>query len=269
MTERRRPGGAQPAPRPRARVLRRRAAAGGDRHVRLVRSLLLRAVPPARPTTPEWIDAHFRCAGMEHIAGGVADGHGRGARAAAPRQLGLRRRVARALQGYTVTVVAEPVEPPELFDWFVETRARLGMRVIPLVAVGRHRGAQGGARQRGGVPPRRPRPHRRRHRRSSSSASAPRCPAARRCSRSAAARRCSRRVLLPRPRPPARPTSSRRSPAARTGTPPRRPRPGHPGPRSPVRGPHPGGAHALAPAAAQLAQRPRLRPCRRQRSGVG
>ena len=28
--------------------------------------------------------------------------------------------------------MAEPVEPPELFEWFVETRARLGMRVIPL-----------------------------------------------------------------------------------------------------------------------------------------
>ena len=39
-----------------------------------------------------------------------------------------------ALQGFTVTVVAEPVEPPELFEWFVETRARSGMRVIPLVA---------------------------------------------------------------------------------------------------------------------------------------
>ena len=35
-------------------------------------------------------------------------------------------------QGYTVTVVAEPLEPPELFDWFVETRRQLGMRVIPL-----------------------------------------------------------------------------------------------------------------------------------------
>jgi KDO2-lipid IV(A) lauroyltransferase len=31
-----------------------------------------------------------------------------------------------------VTVVAEPLEPRELFDWFVATRARLGMRVIPL-----------------------------------------------------------------------------------------------------------------------------------------
>ena len=37
-----------------------------------------------------------------------------------------------ARQGYRLTVVAEPVEPPELFDWFVSTRTRLGMRVITL-----------------------------------------------------------------------------------------------------------------------------------------
>jgi KDO2-lipid IV(A) lauroyltransferase len=37
-----------------------------------------------------------------------------------------------------VTVVAEPVEPPELFDWFVETRRALGMEVVPL---GRDAGA--------------------------------------------------------------------------------------------------------------------------------
>ena len=37
-----------------------------------------------------------------------------------------------ARRGYTVTVVAEPLEPPELFEWFVETRGQLGMRVIPL-----------------------------------------------------------------------------------------------------------------------------------------
>ncbi|MET0422195.1 MAG: phosphatidylinositol mannoside acyltransferase [Acidimicrobiia bacterium] len=35
-------------------------------------------------------------------------------------------------QRVTTTVVAEPLEPPELFDWFVRTRAELGMRVIPL-----------------------------------------------------------------------------------------------------------------------------------------
>ncbi|HEV2310985.1 MAG TPA: phosphatidylinositol mannoside acyltransferase [Acidimicrobiia bacterium] len=37
-----------------------------------------------------------------------------------------------AHQGYPVTAVTEPVEPPELFDWFVATRARLGIRVIAL-----------------------------------------------------------------------------------------------------------------------------------------
>jgi KDO2-lipid IV(A) lauroyltransferase len=31
-----------------------------------------------------------------------------------------------------VTVVAEPVEPPELFAWFVDTRRALGMEVVPL-----------------------------------------------------------------------------------------------------------------------------------------
>jgi phosphatidylinositol dimannoside acyltransferase len=31
-----------------------------------------------------------------------------------------------------ITVVAEPVEPPELFDWFVETRRQLGLDVVPL-----------------------------------------------------------------------------------------------------------------------------------------
>jgi KDO2-lipid IV(A) lauroyltransferase len=33
-----------------------------------------------------------------------------------------------------LTVVAEPVEPPELFAWFVETREALGMHVVPLGA---------------------------------------------------------------------------------------------------------------------------------------
>jgi KDO2-lipid IV(A) lauroyltransferase len=79
----------------------------------------------------EWIDAHTDVTGDEHIAAAIAAGTG----------------VVLALphlgnwdfggawlagQGYPVTVVAEPVEPPELFEWFVETRRRLGMRVIAL-----------------------------------------------------------------------------------------------------------------------------------------
>jgi KDO2-lipid IV(A) lauroyltransferase len=31
-----------------------------------------------------------------------------------------------------VTVVAELLDPPELYDWFVDTRRQLGMHVIPL-----------------------------------------------------------------------------------------------------------------------------------------
>ena len=42
----------------------------------------------------------------------------------APRQLGLRRRVAGAAGPAAVTVVVEPVEPPELFEWFAERDAR-------------------------------------------------------------------------------------------------------------------------------------------------
>src|SRR3954454_17482553 len=78
-----------------------------------------------------WIEGHFSCHGIEHVADGVAAG--RGAVLALP-HLGNWDFAGAwlALQGFDVTVVAEPVEPPELFDWFVETRVRLGMRVIPL-----------------------------------------------------------------------------------------------------------------------------------------
>jgi KDO2-lipid IV(A) lauroyltransferase len=35
-------------------------------------------------------------------------------------------------QGHQITVVVERVEPPELFDWFVDLRSDLGMNVVPL-----------------------------------------------------------------------------------------------------------------------------------------
>lgn len=37
-----------------------------------------------------------------------------------------------AARGHRLVVAAEPVEPPELFDWFVETRRRLGIDVVGL-----------------------------------------------------------------------------------------------------------------------------------------
>lgn len=35
-------------------------------------------------------------------------------------------------QGHRLTVVVEPLEPPELFEWFAELRRDLGMTVVPL-----------------------------------------------------------------------------------------------------------------------------------------
>jgi len=35
-------------------------------------------------------------------------------------------------QGHKLTVVVEPLEPPELFEWFAELRQDLGMNVVPL-----------------------------------------------------------------------------------------------------------------------------------------
>jgi KDO2-lipid IV(A) lauroyltransferase len=34
--------------------------------------------------------------------------------------------------GYELTVVVEPLEPPEVFDWFVEFRRSIGMEIVPL-----------------------------------------------------------------------------------------------------------------------------------------
>src|SRR5919109_428499 len=38
------------------------------------------------------------------------------------------------VEGYKVTAVVERVEPPALFDWFVEFRQRIGIEVVPLGA---------------------------------------------------------------------------------------------------------------------------------------
>lgn len=35
-------------------------------------------------------------------------------------------------RGYRISVVVEPLEPPELFEWFADLRRRFGMKVIPL-----------------------------------------------------------------------------------------------------------------------------------------
>jgi KDO2-lipid IV(A) lauroyltransferase len=82
-------------------------------------------------TSPEWVDAHFGVTGFEHIE--AALDRGRGAVVALP-HLGNWDLAGAwlAQQVPAVTVVAELLEPPELFDWFVATRERVGMHVVPL-----------------------------------------------------------------------------------------------------------------------------------------
>jgi KDO2-lipid IV(A) lauroyltransferase len=81
--------------------------------------------------TPEWLEANTEDEGFEHIRAAMSGGSG--VVLALP-HLGNWDFAGAwlAAQGVTVSVVAEPLDPPELFDWFVRTRAALGMRVIPL-----------------------------------------------------------------------------------------------------------------------------------------
>ncbi|MGD9704309.1 MAG: phosphatidylinositol mannoside acyltransferase [Acidimicrobiia bacterium] len=67
----------------------------------------------------------------EHVLGALE--HGKGVVVALP-HLGGWEWAGRWLadQGHRVSVVVEPLDNKELFDWFVELRSKLGMHVIPL-----------------------------------------------------------------------------------------------------------------------------------------
>ncbi len=78
------------------------------------------------------VDRHFRHDGYtEHIRGGLRNGTG--VILALP-HLGGWEWAGRwiADQGHQITVVVERLDPPELFDWFVDLRSDLGMNVVPL-----------------------------------------------------------------------------------------------------------------------------------------
>jgi KDO2-lipid IV(A) lauroyltransferase len=79
------------------------------------------------PTLEERVES----VGYEHLEAAVADGSG--AVLALP-HLGNWDLAGAwlAARGHRVTVVAETVDPPELFDWFVQQRRALGMEVVPL-----------------------------------------------------------------------------------------------------------------------------------------
>jgi KDO2-lipid IV(A) lauroyltransferase len=81
--------------------------------------------------SPAAVHARFSIAGREHIDAALAAGHG--AILALPHLGGWEVGGSWLVQqGYPLTVVVEPVEPPELFDWFAGLRRAWGMTVVPL-----------------------------------------------------------------------------------------------------------------------------------------
>jgi lauroyl/myristoyl acyltransferase len=88
----------------------------------------LPAVPPsdvlARMVWPQ---------GMEHLVEGMAAG--RGVIMALPHVGSWEWGGAwLALQGFPMTSVAEPIEPPELYEWFVHQREQMGLNIVKLGA---------------------------------------------------------------------------------------------------------------------------------------
>ena len=84
-----------------------------------------------RPTSRRVLARRFTVEGIEHLD--AASRAGRGAVLVLPHlgswEIGA---LWVARRGLPLTTVAEPVEPPELFDWLVAEREALGMRVLPL-----------------------------------------------------------------------------------------------------------------------------------------
>jgi lauroyl/myristoyl acyltransferase len=84
------------------------------------------------PTLPKrTVDRGFTRDGYEHITEALRGGNG--VILALP-HLGGWEWAGRWMtdQGHKMTVVVEPLEPPELFEWFVDLRKDLGMTVVPL-----------------------------------------------------------------------------------------------------------------------------------------
>lgn len=77
------------------------------------------------------VDKMFSVDGFHHIEEGLAAG--RGVILALP-HLGGWEWAGRWMvdRGHRMTVVVEPLDPPELFEWFVNLRSKLGMNVVPL-----------------------------------------------------------------------------------------------------------------------------------------
>jgi phosphatidylinositol dimannoside acyltransferase len=110
----------------RGQALRRAAQAAFDYYARYwVESFRLPGL------SSEEVDGAFSYQGLEHLDDALAAGHG--AIVALP-HLGGWEWAGRWIteQGVPITAVVEPLEPPELFEWFVSFRESLGMTVVPI-----------------------------------------------------------------------------------------------------------------------------------------
>jgi phosphatidylinositol dimannoside acyltransferase len=78
------------------------------------------------------LEAAFDVEGYEHVEAGLAAGHG--VILALPHLGGWEYAGAwvAKVKGLRLVAVVEPVEPPELFDWFVRVRAAMGMEIVAL-----------------------------------------------------------------------------------------------------------------------------------------
>jgi len=81
---------------------------------------------------PRSIERNFEIVGYEHVEAALAAG--RGAIAVTPHLGGWEWAGAwmASAKQQRLLVVVEPVEPPELFEWFVKVRSAMGMEVVPL-----------------------------------------------------------------------------------------------------------------------------------------
>jgi KDO2-lipid IV(A) lauroyltransferase len=77
------------------------------------------------------ITPHFTAEGYENIEAGVAAG--KGTILALPHLGGWEWAAAwMAELGHDMVAVVEPIDPPELFDWFVHQRQAFGLEIVPL-----------------------------------------------------------------------------------------------------------------------------------------
>ena len=157
----------------RAAAARPGARPAGRRGVRLLRPLLGREPAPARPAArPDRGRAWPTRASSTSPPGEAA---GRGTILALPHLGGWEwAGIGAGISGHPISVVVEALEPPDVFEWFVAFRERLGMQVIPIGPGAAAACSRALRRQPPAVPAVRPAGRRGRRRwRSSSSASAP------------------------------------------------------------------------------------------------